>query len=460
MEKYLGANEINMVAAHGRTARSNLAVLSLFIAAAAGLLTAGIATRLGSNYQQRRLLTATTNNNDADEPPIDIEEASLISMQFTTNPYVGRDKFEMIQSGEAKLVSLRLSPDSLAEDTHAPRSNGYTGVYGTFCVFDDQLNKKDPAVYPTVDHMVETSNHCIENRYTLPLNEVVEAVTSHDSNSIRTGGIKKLPLSGMLFHQGFSGAGLIANALTTFDDTLVVSEHSAIRGALNACDYIHNRFNSNDCSPSKHQKLVEDVISLLSRSSDPNIEHLFLKLDAASSVYIPLLRTVFPDAQWTFDYRKAEHVLAKSTEPKRNSCVLTKRQPSSVMASQALEHNVDLEELSTHEVCALHLSTLVDVATKEHESTGTGMLISYEDDLLQEDALFETILPYLGLQEEIDANPNEVRARVEEVLSTRTNLRGIHALDVDSQWSAGSEEHVHVSEEVRAASQLFMQSMS
>eukprot|EP00985_Skeletonema_marinoi_P035528 scaffold46837_cov175-Skeletonema_marinoi.AAC.1 len=184
---------------------------------------------------------------------------------------------------------------------------------------------------------------------------------------------------------------------------------------------------------------------------------MFLKLDSASSVYIPLLREIYPDAKWTFDYRKAEHVLAKSTESKRSTCVLKKRQPSSVMSSQASEHNVDLEDLTTHEVCALHLSTLVNVASQEHDSTGTGMLISYEDDLLKEDALIETILPYLGLQKEIDANPSMVRARVEDVLSTKANLRGIHSQDVDSQWR--SQENVHVSREVRAASQLFMQSM-
>mmetsp|Transcript_24108 Transcript_24108/g.37404 ORF Transcript_24108/g.37404 Transcript_24108/m.37404 type:complete len:436 (+) Transcript_24108:77-1384(+) len=434
-----------MTAARGT--RSNLATLSLIIAAAAGLLTAvvtiTVASPLRSDDQQRRQLT--TNNED--EPPI--EEQSLIAMQFTANPYAGRDKIEMIKSGEAKLASLRLTPDSLSE--------GNGRVYGTFCVFDDQLNKKDPAVYPTVDHMVQTSDHCNENRYTLPLDEVVEAVISHDSGSIRSERLKKLPLSGMLFHQGFSGAGLIANALTTFDNTVVVSEHSAIRDALNACDYIHNRFKSKGCSASKHQKLVKDVISILSRSSDSNIERMFLKLDSASSVYIPLLREIYPDAKWTFDYRKAEHVLAKSTESKRSTCVLKKRQPSSVMASQATEHNVDLEDLTTHEVCALHLSTLVNVASKEHDSTGTGMLISYEDDLLKEDALIETILPYLGLQKEIDANPSMVRARVEDVLSTKTNLRGIHSQDVDSQWS--SQENVHVSREVRAASQLFMQSM-
>lgn len=451
-----------MTAARGN--RSNLAVISLIAAAAAGLLTAVITTTVtrldGNNQQRRRQLTTDGNaaaaaaptEHEEDVPPS--EEKSLIAMQFTADPYASRDKIEMIKSGEAKLASLRLYPDSLSEKNDP--SGSYAGVYGTFCVFDDQLNKKDSALYPNVDHMMQTSNHCIENRYTLPINEVVEAVTSHDKYSNRNERLQKLPLSGMLFHQGFSGAGLIANALATFDNTVVVSEHSAIRDALNACDYIHNRFNSDDCSPTKHQKLVQDVISLLLRSSDSKIEHMYLKLDSASSAYIPLMRSIYPDAKWTFDYRKAEHVLSKSTQPERNTCVLMKRQPSSVMASQASELNIDLEELSTHEVCALHLSTLVDVASQEHESTGTGMLISYEDDLLKEDALIETILPYLGLQKEIDANPILTQARVEDVLSRKANIRGIHSQDVDNEWGVGSEEHVPVSDEVRAASQLFM----
>lgn len=447
--------------------RSNLATLSLIAAAAAGLLTAVITitfTRLNRNNQHIRRLILTINNNavaaaaptdhNEEGEPTNIQKRSLIAMQFTADHYVNRDKIEMIKSGEAKLAALRLLPDSLSQVGNGP-SGSYNGVYGTFCVFDDQMNKKDPAVYPTVDHMMDASDHCIDNRYTLPLKEVVEAVTSHDKNSIRNERLKTLPLSGLVFHQGFSGAGLIANALTTFDNTVDISEHSAIRDALNACDYIHNRFNSDDCSPMKHQKLVQDVISLLSRTSDSNIEHMYLKLDSASSTYIPLLLSIYPTAQWTFNYRKAEHILAKSTEPKRAACMLTKRQPSSVLASHASQHNLNLEDLSTHEVCALHLSTLLDVASKEHKRKGTGMLISYEDDLMKEDAFIQTILPYLGLQKEIDANPIMARARVEDVLSTKASVRGIHSQDVDSQWG---EEYVHVSEEVRAASQLFMKS--
>jgi hypothetical protein len=349
-------------------------------------------------------------------------------------------------------------PDSFPDDNDA----SYTGVYGIFCVYDDKLNKKEPAVYPTADHMMHTSDHCQEHRYTLPLTKVITAVASHD-NHLPTQ--KKLPLSGMLFHQGYSGAGLVANVLSTFDNTVVVSEHTAIRDALSACDYIHNRFSTNTCSSTKHKKLVMDVISLLSRSNvDDNIDHLYLKLDSAASVYIPMLRELYPYAKWTFSYRTAEHVLAKSTEPKRNTCKNTRRQPSKAVSANALEHNIDLEELTTHEVCALHLSTLLDVAYQEHERSGTGMLLSYDDDLLQgEDVLLDLVLPYLGLQEEIDSNPIMVKSRVDKVLSLKSNVRGVHSQDESQEWEYGNGgvvEDVPVSEEVRAASQLYMTSMT
>jgi hypothetical protein len=349
-------------------------------------------------------------------------------------------------------------PDSFPDDNDA----SYTGVYGIFCVYDDKLNKKEPAVYPTADHMMHTSDHCQEHRYTLPLNTVITAVTSHDYHTPTQ---KKLPLSGMLFHQGYSGAGLIANALSTFENTVVVSEHTAIRDALSACDYIHNRYSTNTCSSAKHKKLVMDVISLLSRSNvDDNIDHLYLKLDSASSVYISMLRSMYPNATWTFSYRTAEHVLAKSTEPKRNTCKSTRRQPSKAMSANALEHSIDLEELTTHEVCALHLSTLLDVAYQEHKRSGTGMLLSYDDDLLQgEDVLLDLVLPYLGLQTEIDSNPMMVKSRVDKVLSLKSNVRGIHSQDETKEWEYGNGgvvEDVPVSEEVRAASQLYMTSMT
>ena len=403
-------------------------------AASAGrLLFSGViattATRRLNSHQQLQL-------NEDDEPPMGEipQDQSLIANQFMSDPYKGRDKLEMIKFGEAKLTQIRFLPDSFSDEGDG--SDDYTGIYGIFCVFNDKLNKQEPAVYPTIDHMMHTSDHCREHRYTLRLDEVVEAVTAHDNNAIRSNEeriMKKLPLSGMLFHQGFSGAGLIANALTTFENTAVVSEHSAIRDALNACSYIHNRFNSDNCSAVKQQKLVDDVISLLSRTSDDTIDHMYLKLDSASSAYIHLLRSIYPDAKWTFNYRKAEHVLAKSTEPKRNICVTTRRQPSSVLAAQAIESDLDLEDLSSHELCALHLSTLVGVASHEHESTGTGMLISYDNDLLQENALIELILPYLGVKKEIDANPTLAKERVDEILSMKSSVRGIRSQNIDDK---------------------------
>ena len=101
------------------------------------------------------------------------------------------------------------------------------------------------------------------------------------------------------------------------------------------------------------------------------------------------------------------------------------------------------------------LAALAD--TREHVGTGTGMLVSYDRDLSSNsvDSVLNVILPYLGLGGEIDANPGVVRERVSKVLGKRSN----HASNggVVPDWSP--EEGgavVGVSEEVRAASGLFM----
>ena len=162
-----------------------------------------------------------------DEPPIDIplgeSPSSLIAAQFTTDPYSSHDHMDMILKGELNLAGLRFHPTSFASITNdGSEDDDYNNVYGEFCVFDAQLNKKDPSYYPTNKDIMAESNHCGEHRYTIPLNEVMDAIKNNKENS----DVKTLPVSGMLFHQGYSGAGVIANTVTAFGSTHLVSEHT------------------------------------------------------------------------------------------------------------------------------------------------------------------------------------------------------------------------------------------
>jgi len=353
------------------------------------------------------------------------------------------------------LISIRFTPDSF---TFGEAGHDYADdVFGVFCDYEATLNKKSPAEYPKIDDILSKSSHCSEHGYKIPLTEVMEAVRQYDR---KNSNMKRLPVNGLLFHEGHSGAGLVSNALATFDSTHVISEHGAITHALNACDVIRNRYKSDDCNPVKHQQLVQDVITLLSRTPTNNtfLKHLYIKFTSESTVYIELLRSLYRDAKWIFVYRQAEHALTKMTRNKRPLCAKSRRNPSSALSHKKNEIQVDLDSLSQEEVCALNLSTLLDAAVREHDKSGTGMLLSYDKNLLNEkSAVLETILPFLGLEDEINNNRSEVQHRVSEVLSCRSNGGAAegHSED-DPKWDISDEKDIEVSPEVEAASKLFM----
>ncbi len=387
---------------------------------------------------------ATAAAESSDEPPIEIP--SDVELQFSEDPYAGQDKLEMIKSGLAHLAAIRFESTSFSSE-----SGGYAEVYGDFCVYDAQLNQvEDPSLYPTVEEMMLESEHCGEHTYTLPLDEVVAAISSHDFNS----GQMNPPVEGLIFHVGHAGAGILSNVLATFESALVVPEHPAILDALFACDYIHNRFESENCSASAQKQLVEDVVNLATRSSDASITHAYIKFHADSTVYLPMVRDIIPDTPWTFHYRDSETTLAKSTQPKKNSCVLKRRQPSHVLAQKAKDYNIDLDGMSEEDLCALQLSTLLDVATQEYEISDTGLLIQYEQ-LLEPGFITGTALPHLGLQAEIDADPIAVSANVDTTLSTKSNAKGAPGGKKVRKWNA-KDDAVHISDQVRAASKHFM----
>ena len=397
-------------------------------------------------------------------PPPPPQHESLIAAQFSPDPHGGRDHLSMIIDGELHLAGLRYSPKSFSSSSPSSRGSSYDDVYGEFCAYDPSMNRKDPSSYATVSALMGESEHCGEHRYTMPLGMVVDAVRggggTKEGTTTGSTTMRPLPVSGLLFHEGYAGAGLISNAIATFDAALIVSEHAALRDALDACDVVRNRYLSDDCSPEAQRRLVEDVVYLLARTSDPNVVHMYLKLSSSSSAYIPALRASYPEARWTFVYRNAEHALSKSMERKRSGpCIKSRRNPSSALQAKSSHQRLDLEGLTKHEVCALHLSSLLDTATREHVDTGTGMLVSYDRDLSSSknvDNVMNVILPYLGLGGEIHSNPEVVRERVSKVLGKRSNHVNNGGVVPDWSSSGGSAVVVGVSEEVRAASGLFM----
>ena len=389
-------------------------------------------------------------------PTSDDEPTSLIAQQFSSNPYSTQDPLTMVLTGLATLSSIRITPTSFITDSLTTSNlhhvaDSYNQVYGEFCVYERNLNKRHPAVYPTVDSVMATSNHCGEHRFSLDLMEVMEAVHRHDNNDASTASSSSsssskctLPLSGMIFHEGYAGAGIISNTLSTFQNVRVISEHSALTDALSACDTIWNRYKVEDCVVEKERRLVMDVISLLSRTATPTRngaasveeEHLYLKLSASSTTYLPTLRTLYPNTPWLFVYRtNPDAALAKSLTGRRYTlCKKTKRNPSKTLlaksttsstSSTSIEYHrstntnngggsiQSLEQMSPVQVCAMHLSTLIDVATQEYNdneggllNNNMGMLVQYDQVFTEKkvavEMLLTSILPFLGLHYDYD----------------------------------------------------------
>lgn len=129
------------------------------------------------------------------------------------------------------------------------------------------------------------------------------------------------------------------------------------------------------------------------------------------------------------------------------------------MAEKSSDYNLELEGLSHHEVCALHLSTLLEAAVNEHESSGTGMIVSHKDIVSSSSSsegnhvIIDEVLPYLGLQDEMNSNPSIV-TKISEILSTRSNARSKRQGNV--AWDSSQEEDIEISEDVRNAVKVFM----
>lgn len=440
-----------------------VALLALVAASHRPFGTAAAPLRQRRQQEQREEATPAA----WDEPPAIPEPSasasgpgsgSLIAMQFTADPYAGRDGLELVLAGEFGLAALRYAPSSFRFDG----TDAYDAVYGEFCAHDPALDGADPSALPTAAARAAAAEHCGEHRRALPLRDVVAAAAARAAAA----GAPPVAMGGLLFHEGFAGAGLLASALAAAagpTPTRVVAEHPALRDALAACDVIRNRYRSDDCDAAKQRRLVADVVALLGRAPGAAAgdapPRLYLKIPSASAAYLPELRAMYPDAPWAFVYRTADEALAKATaRPRRAACARARRNPSAALAAHAAARlegagHADLEGPSADEVCALHLAALLEIAAREHALTGTGLLVSYELDLRSNaDAVVDRILPYLGLGEEIRADPQGARDRVSQILSTKSNTSGARR-GQDTQWRG---ESVDVREEVAAASRAFM----
>ena len=454
---------------HTYRRRSALAVAATAATAICATVAAGVGSSswrgtglVGRRTAQVPDIADAATHSGSHPPPPSVDTGSLIAAQFGPDEHASRDKMEMILQGELSLSGIYYVPGSFASTGEEERSRNslspYVKVYGEFCDLDWSPHRDEPTKFPAFVDIMALSRHCGEHRYSLPLDEVVSAVLAYDARP-DSAPIKSIPVSGLLLNEGRSGATVVSNALAVAEpaSTRVVSEHPALMDALQACDKIRNTHGSDNCDPAKVQSLVRDVVHLLSRTPDPALERMYLKLPSAATAYLGQLREAFPLAPWAFFYREANIALAKATQKKRNACIKQRRSPSEAVRARAFALGLDsLDDLGPQEVCALHLSALVRTAFTEHETSGTGLLVSYDEDLSSNGGRFvpETVLPYLGVGSA--ANPGtEARGRVDAVLAIDAKAR-----DSGRVWDAAAikaDVGIDLSEEIREASRTFLQ---
>jgi len=358
----------------------------------------------------------------------------------------------MILEGKLGLSDIRYAPRSFIRGDEDD-DKVYDEIYADFCVYDMALHRKDPSSYPAVRDAMGESRHCSDHRYSFPLRDVIDAVREYDARPDTV--VRSVPVTGVLLHEGRSGATLIANALAVAhpESTLVISEHPAVLEALQSCDKIRNKHLSEDCDVNKQQRLLQDIVLILSRTADASITNLYLKMQSAASPYLHQLRTAFPEAKWAFFYRDADTALAKATQGKRNACIKQRRSPSAAMLAYSTANGIDLEAASNHDICAMHLSTLINAAFEEHSSSGTGLLVSYDDDIIQpcSRTILDVILPFFGVD---DANKDDdVKSRVVKILTLNANARG--RTDKAKAWNP-QDDLADITDEVKAASSKYL----
>ena len=167
---------------------------------------------------------------------------------------------------------------------------------------------------------------------------------------------------------------------------------------------------------------MKDIVTVLSRTANHKLEEMHVKLNSESSTYLHDLTSLYPDAHWAFVYRDAYDALSASTEGRRKNCIKAKRNPSKALMEKAAAEGLELEQLSNEEVCALHLSSLVDAATSESKS-GKGKLVSYDNDIKgKPENVLNNILPGLG-RDKKKMSP-EAKANVNKVLATKSKTIG------------------------------------
>lgn len=347
------------------------------------------------------------------------------------------DKRNLVLTGEATLVDIIIPSDAFSGSSYK--------VTGIFCHVDFYLHKKDPSSVPMFRDLLGKSMHCINGRFELDLNSVVEDARSYDAAANDDASVvHTLSPTGFVFHESRCGSTLVANSLMAMDPAKnrVYSESGPPITAAKAA-----------VSGEKGIKLLRDVVFVMGRSNVPSERRLFFKIQSIGTKSIGVFRKAFPETPFIFVFREPLEVMRSHIKVKGKgnaNCLRMKRRPPDDLRNLVLQHGAEIHSLPNEDFCAAHLATLCQSALNEYKASppSTVRMVNYKD---LPEILMDDIIPNHFLKE--GPLDREARDRIESVSKKYSKGRFQSKI-----WEADSEtKQISAWEEIRSASAKYLQ---
>ena len=325
----------------------------------------------------------------------------------------------------------------------------------SFCEVDWDLQRENPASVSFFSGLKEQSTSCDSTMHTFDLFDIVQKIRSYDAI---TPNMRSIAPSGVIFHESRCGSTLAANILAASapSKTRVYSEHYVPVDTLRACA------ESSACNDDLHMQLIRDVYYVLGRApADYGLEFVFYKSNSGG-MYIDKFTSAFPDAPWAYMFRDTHEIMQshwkvpeESMDPDAHEakCARLYRNPHQPEPTKAVLAKADKQyyELSQTEYCAAHLAGISHSVIQEHERTGKGRFINYQQ---MPQVMWETLLP-------IDFGVEVEPYMVDNMMQfTHLYAKGHQQGRANEKWASDtSQKKNSITENVSRAIELFCPNM-
>lgn len=358
-------------------------------------------------------------------------ERSLISSQFSVDPYADVDKLPLILDGTLQLAGCDIPSAPLSSVTDLECYYCDLGA-DTWAAQQD-----NPHLLPSFRDMLGESIHCSDHAYLYSLKEIVDKAKSYDvAKNIPAGKVK-----GVIASQPSSGSSVLMHAIIVGEGSKsrTYADHPAIIALLDAC----SNLDENLCDFEDHVSAMVDLIYMLTRHNSD----IYIKLNPSSSANIKVLREALhgQDVKWAYVHRDADEVLTKATERKRHGCLKNRNNPSNGLLAyvQEMEY-ADLKGLTDEEVCsaffAYNHKTAVDEFSSDNPST---VFMDYESSIKEKNQLINHLQKFFKI---------DVSAKVKDQMLIKSQNRGSRKYDI---WTDEPQLRV-VKDSVRSANEKFL----